>query len=80
MVGEGILDGDIVLVEERDTAENGATVVALVKGEATVKKFRRLSSGRIRLEPANERMSPITAREEDVHVRGVVTALLRRYR
>jgi repressor LexA len=80
MVGEGILDGDIVLVEERETADNGATVVALVKGEATVKKFRRLSNGRIRLEPANERMSPITAREEDVRVRGVVTALLRRYR
>lgn len=80
MVGEGILDGDIILVEERDTAETGATVVALVKGEATVKKFRRLSSGRIRLEPANERLSPITAREEDVRVRGVVIALLRRYR
>jgi repressor LexA len=68
------------LVEERDTADNGATVVALVKGEATVKKYRRLSNGRIRLEPANERLSPITAREEDVRVRGVVTALLRRYR
>lgn len=80
MVNDGILDGDIILVEERDTADTGATVVALVKGDATVKKFRRLSNGRIRLEPANERMSPITAREEDVRIRGVVIALLRRYR
>jgi repressor LexA len=80
MVNDGILNDDIVLVEERDTADTGATVVALVKGEATVKKFRRLSNGRIRLEPANDRMSPITAREEDVRIRGVVIALLRRYR
>jgi repressor LexA len=80
MINDGILDGDVVLIEERDTADTGATVVALVKGEATIKKFRRLASGRIRLEPANERLSPITAREEDVRIRGVVIALLRRYR
>src|SRR5207249_5459250 len=38
MIGEGILDGDLIVVESRPAAENGATVVALVRGEATVKK------------------------------------------
>ncbi len=80
MVGEGILDGDLVVVAARNQAENGATVVALVKGEATVKKFRRLVGGRVRLEPANERLPPIVARAKDVEIRGVVVALLRRYR
>ena len=51
-----------------------------MKGEATVKKFRRLVGGRVRLEPANERLPPIVARAKDVEIRGVVVALLRRYR
>ena len=60
-------------------APNGATVVALVEGQATVKRFYR-KRGRIHLVPANERMEPIVAREEDVELRGVVVALVRRYR
>jgi len=73
-------DSMVVVVAARNQAENGATVVALVKGEATVKKFRRLVGGRVRLEPANERLPPIVARAKDVEIRGVVVALLRRYR
>jgi repressor LexA len=79
MIGEGILDGDLVVVESRPEAPNGATVVALVRGEATVKKFYR-ERGRVRLQPANERVAPIVAREDEVQVRGVVVAVLRRYR
>ena len=79
MVDDGIHDGDVVIVESRRDAPNGATVVALVEGEATVKRFYR-RRGRIHLVPANERMEPIVAREEDVEVRGIVVALLRRYR
>jgi repressor LexA len=79
MIDDGIHDGDVVVVEARRDATNGATVVALVEGEATVKRFYR-RRGRIHLEPANARMKPIVAREEDVEVRGVVVALLRRYR
>src|SRR5262249_58587378 len=41
MVGDGILDGDLVVVEARASAPNGATVVALVRGEATVKRVHR---------------------------------------
>ena len=79
MIGDGILDGDLVVVESRADAPNGATVVALVRGDATVKKFHR-ERGRIRLVPANERLAPIVARPDEVEIRGVVIAVLRRYR
>lgn len=79
MVDDGILDGDVVVVESRSNVENGATVVALVRGEATLKRFFR-ERGRVKLVPANERLAPIVAPAEDVEVRGEVVALLRRYR
>jgi repressor LexA len=79
MVDDGILDGDVVVVESRKSVENGATVVALVRGEATLKRFFR-ERGRVRLVPANERLQPIVASADDVEVRGEVVALLRRYR
>jgi repressor LexA len=80
MIDEGIRDNDYIIVEGRETASDGETVVALVNGEATVKKFYREHDGRIRLEPANVTMQPIFAAEEDVRVRGVVVGLMRHYR
>ncbi len=79
MVDEGILDGDFIVVESRPNADNGETVVALIDGEATVKKFYRQADGLIRLQPANPSMKPILAREEAVEVRGIVVAVLRKY-
>jgi repressor LexA len=79
MIGDGILDGDLVVVEARSQADNGATVVAHVRGEATIKKLYR-ERGRVRLVPANERLAPIVARASDVEIRGVVIAVVRRYR
>ena len=79
MVDEGIRDGDYIIVEERQTASNGETVVALVGNEATVKKFYRQNDGRVRLQPANSAMEPILVGEGDLRVRGVVVGLLRRY-
>jgi len=79
MIEDGILDGDIVVVESRADADDGATVVALVRGEATVKKLHR-QRGRVRLVPANRQLAPIIARASDVEIRGVVIAVLRRYR
>jgi len=79
MIGDGILDGDVVIVETRSDAPNGSTVVALVGGDATVKRFYR-RRGRIHLVPANEHVEPIVARPEEVQLRGVVIGLLRRYR
>ncbi len=79
MVGDGILDGDYIVVEQRPTAENGETVVAVLNGEATVKKLYRERGGRVRLQPANAQMEPIFAREKDLEIRGVVVAVLRKY-
>ena len=79
MVGDGILDGDYIVVEGRPTAENGETVVATINGAATVKRFYRERPGRIRLQPANDAMEPLLVREKDVEIRGVVVAVLRKY-
>lgn len=79
MVGDGILDGDYIVVEERPSAENGETVVATINGEATVKRFYRERTGKIRLQPANDAMQPIMVREKELQVRGIVVAVLRKY-
>lgn len=77
MIEEGILDGDFVVIEERDQARDGEIVVALLdNGLATLKKFFREAS-RIRLEPANSMMKPIFAR--NVVVQGAVVGLVRRF-
>ena len=79
MIDEQIRDGDFVVVESRNEARNGETVVALIRGEeATLKRFYR-RGGRVRLEPANVTMRPIEVPAEDVEIRGVVRGLLRRY-
>jgi repressor LexA len=80
MVDEGIRDGDYIIVEGRDMATNGETIVALINGEATVKKYYREQDGLIRLQPANATMQPIMVTEGDLQVRGVVVGLMRRYR
>jgi repressor LexA len=79
MIDDGICDGDYIIVEERPNASNGETVVALVNGEATVKRFHRDKGGKIRLMPANESMAPIIVKDKDVAVRGVVVAVMRKY-
>jgi repressor LexA len=77
MIDEHIRDGDYVIVERRDSADNGETVVALLEnGEATLKKFYR-EKRRIRLQPANPAMKPIYAK--DVKVQGVVIGIVRKY-
>lgn len=79
MIGEGILDGDFIVVEKRPAADNGETVVAVVNGEATVKKLYRERGGKIRLQPANPQMEPILVKEKELEIRGVVVAVLRKY-
>ena len=79
MIDEQIRDGDYVIVEERSNAESGETVVALVGGEeATIKKFYP-ENGKIRLQPANEKMLPIILPADNVQIRGVVIGILRKY-
>lgn len=78
MVEDGILHGDIVIVESGAEPRDGETVVALVRGsEATLKRLRR-RAGMVELLPANARLLPIVLPPEDVAVQGVVRGLLRR--
>src|SRR6185312_331860 len=80
MIDEQIRDGDFVVINERRAADNGDTVIALIDNTAaTVKKFYRERDGRIRLQPANETMSPMYVHENDVTIQGVVVGVLRRY-
>ena len=78
MVDDGIHDGDYIVVSRREKAENGQTVVALLKGEATLKRFYA-EGRRVRLQPANRVMKPIFAEPKDVRIQGVVTGLIRSY-
>jgi len=76
MVDDGIHEGDLLVVQQQKTAEVGQTVVALIDGEATVKRFYRRGD-KIELRPANDRYSPILADPASVEVRGVVVGLVR---
>lgn len=78
MQDEGILDGDYVIVERRDTARDGERVVALLEnGETTLKTLHHEPDGRIRLQPANDAYQPIIV--DEVRIQGVVVGVLRRY-
>jgi len=62
MIEAGIFDGDIGLVRPQQTAENGEVVIAMIDGEATLKRFYR-EADHIRLQPENSTMKPIIIRE-----------------
>ncbi|CAN5813668.1 transcriptional repressor LexA [soil metagenome] len=80
MVDEQIRDGDYIIVNSRQTADNGEMVVALVGGDsATVKKFFHEKDGRIRLQPANPTMLPFYYDAAEVEVQGIVVAVIRKY-
>jgi repressor LexA len=80
MIDEQIRDGDFVIINERRSADNGETVIALIDNNAaTVKKIYRERDGRIRLQPANDAMLPIYVHENDVTIQGVVVGVLRKY-
>jgi repressor LexA len=80
MIDEQIRDGDFVVVNERQRADNGEMVIAMLNGSsATVKKFYRERDGRIRLQPANETMQPMYVHENDISIQGIVVGVLRRY-
>jgi repressor LexA len=79
MVDAGILDGDTVIIERSDTAENGSVVVALVDNEeVTLKRLRRRGAS-IALEPANKTYETRIFGPDRVKVQGRLVALLRRY-
>ncbi len=80
MVEDHICDGDFILVEGVETADNGDIVVALTGGtDATLKRFYRESNGRIRLQPANAQMEALVLPAREVKIQGRVIGVLRKY-
>ncbi len=77
MIEEQIRDGDYVVIEQAETANNGDIVVALLdNGMATLKRFFKETT-RVRLEPANSKMSPLFVK--NVRIQGKVVGLIRKY-
>ena len=76
MINVGILDGDIIIIRQTPTAENGDIVVALIEDEATVKRFYK-EKGHYRLQPENDTMEPIIV--DSVSILGRVVSLIREY-
>lgn len=79
MQEDHVLDGDYVIVERRNRADNGEMVVALLRdGEATLKRFYS-EGAKVRLEPANPAYEAMYFDKRDVQVQGVVIGILRKY-
>lgn len=77
---DGILPGDVVVVQKQNIARNGQTVIALVNGDATIKIYHR-KAGTIELHPANETMKPIVVKESDTfQIEGIVVGVIRHLR
>jgi len=81
MIEAGILDGDTVIIEFRETANDGDIVVALIdESETTLKRFKRSHKGRyIKLIPANRDMEPMVYEASRVRIQGVLIGQLRKY-
>jgi repressor LexA len=81
MIDAGILDGDTVIIEFRETANDGDIVVALIdESETTLKRFKRSQRGRyIKLIPENSEMEPMVYEAHRVRIQGVLIGQLRKY-
>jgi repressor LexA len=80
MIEDGIFDGDYVFVKKTPSARTGEIVVAMIEGEATVKRYYP-EGDRIRFQPANQNMQPIIVRRADfksVDIIGVVVGVYRK--
>ncbi len=77
MIEDGILDGDVIIVDQKREARKGDIVVALVDGDATVKHFYP-AGDRVELRPANASMESIFVPAQEFQSQGVVVALQRR--
>ena len=79
MIEDHIQNGDYVIVERRNVAENGETVVALIDNDRVTLKRFYLEGERIRLQPSHPNMKPIFVREGDFAIQGVVISVLRKF-
>jgi repressor LexA len=78
MIDAGILDGDFVVAKAQEHAERGDVVVAGIPGEEATVKTYGTKGGKVVLEPANERLSPMVYDAEDVSIFGKVVTVMRR--
>ncbi|MFG6178751.1 transcriptional repressor LexA [Halomonas sp. THAF12] len=77
MIDCNIFDGDVIIIERRESAENGETAVVMINDqEVTLKKLYIEKSG-VRLQPANEAMPPICLKNSDIQVLGLVMGVVR---
>ena len=80
MIEAGILDGDMVIVEQRDRARDGDIVVALIDiDEATLKYLQKNKDGTVTLLPANQTMQPMNYSADRIQIQGVVVGQMRSY-
>ncbi len=78
MEDEGIMDGDYIFLIKNKSPKKGDLVVALLKGEATLKKYFK-EGEKIKLQPANPSYSPIYVEEKDIKIQGILYAVIRKY-
>jgi len=81
MIEAGIMDGDTIIIEFRETANDGDIVVALIdETETTLKRFKRSRKGRyIKLIPANKDMEEMVYEASRIRIQGVLIGQLRKY-
>lgn len=77
MIEANIHDGDIIIIEQRQSVENGETCVVMINNQHVTLKRLYIDRAGVRLDPANSSMSPITLKNEDVQVLGIVMGLKR---
>ena len=80
MIEAGIFNGDWVVIEQRDYADNGEIVVALIENSEATLKYIEQSPGQVLLLPANANMSALSYRPEQVEIQGVLVGQMRSYR
>ncbi len=78
MIGDGIFDGDVVVINKRAVAEHNEMVAALIDNEVTLKRFCKTEGG-VEFRSSNPLMGPIRVKKGDVNILGVVVGLLRKY-
>lgn len=77
MVEENINDGDLVIIERSNSAENGESVVVRINNEEVTMKKLYIEKGGVRLQPANQEMQPIFLQNADIEILGIVRGILR---
>ncbi|WP_444999782.1 transcriptional repressor LexA [Halomonas mongoliensis] len=77
MIDCNIFDGDVIIIERQESAENGETAVVMINDQEVTLKKLYIDRAGVRLQPANERMAPIFLRNSDIQVLGLVMGVVR---